>query len=287
MRTYNLSNARILVVATGLFSNQPARGFGFNTVFWKTPSLSTCGDSAATNCYDGTNSAALQAAGSVTTPSGKSLEYVYANGSSGFRVWKEVGGNRILRANGLDEWTKALNLNGRGLSATDFTDANLGSASTKIAGRACPPSVYVDDTNKTATGLCLYYDGGNAAQSLDAAGTSQTVPGSIGLDGYIDYSWYIGNIQTCASKGMRLPTLFETTSTNPGSGMPTDVSPSWANSSTGVPSLGGSTTWTSTTYVNNWDGHAGWNSTTAVFITNGGEGPPPYTYSYAVRCVVP
>ena len=151
-----------------------------------------------------------------TTPSDKSLVYVYANGSSGFKVWKEKEGNRILRANGEDEWAKDLNLNGKGQSTTDFEDANIGSASTIIAGRACPDNVYIDDANKFTTTNCVYFSPASETTALNSSGTSQTYAGSMGLREWISYNggaprWYVGNIKICSDKGMRLPTIYETT----------------------------------------------------------------------------
>ena len=151
-----------------------------------------------------------------TTPSDKSLVYVYANGSSGFKVWKEKEGNRILRANGEDEWAKDLNLNGKGQSTTDFEDANIGSASTIIAGRACPDNVYIDDANKFTTTNCVYFSPASYTTALNSSGYSQTSAGSIGLREWIYYNggaprWYVGNIKICSDKGMRLPTIYETT----------------------------------------------------------------------------
>ena len=161
----------------------------------------------ATTCYYDDSSAI--AAGTATTPLGKVIDYAYANGSSGFKVWKEHGGNRVLRANGSDEWAQSLNLDGRGQSGSDFTDTNIGTANTLITGRACPTNVYIDDNNKFTIGNCVYYTPTYASQTLNAAGTSQNVSGSIGLSSWSSASWYVGNIQTCASKGMRLPTMFE------------------------------------------------------------------------------
>ncbi len=41
-----------------------------------------------------------------------------------------------------------LNLNGKDQSSTDFEDADLGTRSTVIGGRACPDNVYIDDANQ-------------------------------------------------------------------------------------------------------------------------------------------
>lgn len=173
-----------------------------------------CGG-AGDSCYDDTDA---MTAGVAQTPGGKSIEYVFANGSSGVKVWKEVSGNRILRANGSDSWAKDLNLTGRSLSSTDFTDSNLGSSSTLIKGRACPDNVYISNSNKFSTDNCLYYTDGTR-QALSAAGQDQTGPTTIGLGPWTNYdvgqhNWYKGNVRTCSDRGMRLPTVYETITTN-------------------------------------------------------------------------
>ncbi len=216
-----------------------------------------CGG-AGDSCYD---DAAAKAAGVAVTPLGKSLEYVFANGSSGFQVWKEVGSTRILRATGLDEWSKRLNESGRGQSATDFTDAALGTASTLIKGRVCPTHVFVDTGNMTSANNCLYYSPAYAQQRLDAASgtgiTNQTTSGYFGLAFWnvagsgngTSASWYEGNINTCASKGMRLPTLYETAVSAPSNYKPGDATPTF-NAPNGIPSAA-SWTWTASSYTNN------------------------------------
>lgn len=193
--------------------------------------------------------------GTAITPTGKALEYVFANGASGFKVWKEQNGFRILRADGTDEWTKILNTNGKGPTVTDFVDMNLGTASTLITGRVCPPHVYIDDSNPFVTQRCLYHTRKFPFQKLNAAGESQTVPGSIGLGLWSNYTngtgdrrWYVGNIETCSLHGLRLPTAFEIFSVSPGFGdpfPPTNPMPIMANLM-GVPSEAGRNTWTAT-----------------------------------------
>ena len=248
--------------------------------------MTSCGGTAATNCYSGTNAPAVKAAASAQTPSGKILQYVFANGSSGVKVWKEAGGTRILAANGLDQWSMALTLNGRAQSATDFRDINIGTPSTLIEGRVCPGNVYMGDSNPISSENCLHYTPAYAGQAPSAAGSSQTVSGSIGLTGWnvagtgndIGASWYEGNIQLCATNGLRLPTLYETAVTpQPSNYLPTDWSPNaWGG---GVPA---SSTWTWTASAApgaSWPGWI-WSGTTA--------GNSSYTYTnYHVRCVVP
>lgn len=115
---------------------------------------------------------------------------------------------------------KELNLNGVGQSANDFEDANIGTGSTVIAGRACPDNVYIDDSNKFTTGNCVYFSPEYGPQALDAAGTSQTNASTMGLGYWNTYNggsakWHVGNIKICSDKDMRLPTIYETTTTTP------------------------------------------------------------------------
>lgn len=232
-----------------------------------------CGTNAGDNCYTGSTSAAAQTAGYAKTPGGKCLKYVFADGSSGFKVWQEESGTRILRATGLDAWTKALNPDGISVSTTDFTDANLGNGSTLINGRVCPTNVYMDTSNKFTTGNCLYYSPGYGPQRLDAGGTD----GILGLGQWSTTALNNGNIATCSNKSMRLPTLYETTASDPGYGwINTGGSPTgWGN---GIPQAAGATL-TATAYTPNAWYYWGWSGTT----------PAPYHYfdSEYVRCVVP
>ena len=197
-------------------------------------SVTECGG-AGNSCYD--NSAA-KSAGLAVTPGGKTLEYVYANGSSGLQVWKEQGGSRILRANGLDEWAMRLNTSGKGLSSTTFTDPNFGTSSTYLAGRVCPPNVYIDDSNKFTTTNCLYY--------------SPTYSGALNINP-ASWEWFRANTGTCSGKYMRLPTLYETSDTSGLIQYFLDLlggNPTPAGSN-GVPS-GGGQAWTSTSYGQNF-----------------------------------
>jgi uncharacterized delta-60 repeat protein len=187
----------------------------------------------------------------IPGPGGTTLTLQYANGTNGFKIWKEKGGNRILNAKGVvaDGWQKQLNRAGTAFSATDFT------AGANIAGRVCPPNVFLSHSNMTATGRCLYYDAGNAAQALNAA------TGTVAEDFLLYWnntstgrgassSFYEGNIKTCADKGMRLPVLYETTAqvpqpfTSSGPMLPNGdgINPTYA-ASNGVPSMA-DWTWT-------------------------------------------
>ncbi|NBX76843.1 MAG: polymer-forming cytoskeletal protein [Proteobacteria bacterium] len=182
-------------------------------------------------------------------PDNTTLTLQYANGTDGFKVWREKDGNRILNATGLiaNGWQKMLVRAGTAFSASDFTAGN------NIAGRVCPTHVFLNHTNMTATNRCVYYDEGNTAQTLDAESST----GQEGLDWLTEWnrsetgqesasSYYEGNIKTCADKGMRLPTVYETTAEPfedflpPGDG----ISPTWAGGTNGVPGVSSSQTWT-------------------------------------------
>jgi hypothetical protein len=236
--------------------------------------IETCGDTSANNCYSGTNATTLQAGVTLTTPSGKELQY-----SSG--VWLERGsGGRVLASDGSDNWAYQLNPDGRSYSSSLLDKQH-------VAGRACPTNVFVPG-NLVATGKCLYYDGGNPAQTLSASGTSQTDLTTLGLGDWqaagtgngIGASWYEGNITTCAAKGMRLPTLYETTAGDPGTySNPSDASPVFSPSS-GVPISGGAgNTWTSSAYTNS--------SSNKYWIWSASSTYNGNNLYYAVRCVVP
>ena len=216
---------------------------------------------------------------------GTQIDYVVA--SVGFYVWQEHNSpNRILHASGLwassSDWQQTLNVNGEGFSGSNFTTIS------NLAGRACPAnstltSVYIDNSHKVATGYCLYYDGGQTAQVLNNAGTSQVTLGSIGMNNWSNYnggtaSWYVGNVDTCAEKGMRLPTVFETrTTTTSSSYYPTDATPTFAQSN-GVPNYSGYT-WTASAPTVITSNYWVWSGTSVNFTYYG-------TLIY-VRCVIP
>ncbi len=234
-----------------------------------------CGG-AGDNCYDDT---AAITAGTAMTPLGKNL--VYVDNGNGFMVWKDAGSSKILRANGLDEWAMKLNLDGKGFqgAGNEFTDY------TSLAGRKCPPSVYIDDGNKVSANNCLYYTVGYAAQALNAAGTTQDTASTIGLNNWSNYNgggakWYVGNIKTCSDKGMRLPAVFETaTTTTTNSYYPSDATPTFAGATNGIPSHASGYTWTASASTGDNSGYWLWSgSTTSSYA---------YTVSYYVRCVLP
>lgn len=228
-----------------------------------------CGE-ANDSCYN--NKAAL-AAGSAVTFTGKAL--VLMNG-----IWSEKDGTRVLSPNGLDEWAFALTPDGRKFSTNHLKRSD-------IAGRVCPKNVFMPG-NLVATGRCLYYDAGNPAQRLDAPSgdsvTEQMTAGSIRLGVWntnaggngTAASWYEGNIQTCAAKGMRLPTLYETTA-NP-AGNPIDALPTFSPGE-GVPSVGNAYTWTATALYSSY-------SAASYMLWSGtSSGYQSLTTISSIRCV--
>jgi hypothetical protein len=135
---------------------------------------------------------------------------------------------------------------------------------------------------------------GYAPQGLNAAGTSQAALASLGLGAWSGHTsggvakWYVGNVKTCASIGMRLPAKFETTTTDitgddgfSGSDHPlTDGSPTFAQG--GGPHHG-SYTWTATSSVNSTNSYWAWNDSGSTGLYAG------YSQSgnIGVRCVLP
>jgi hypothetical protein len=231
------------------------------------------------SCYD--NATALNAEKACLTGK-RPIELVAASG--GFKVWREKNGTRILKPDGLwasdADWQKNLNRAGTAHTASSFT------AVSSIAGRACPPSVFLSPSNMTASNQCLYYDTGNPSQGLNAAEGS----GIFGED-YLSEgnnpnsgngtakSWYEGNIKTCADKTMRLPTVFES-----GAGYfaawshqyPTDANPNWADTASGVPAaVGGSNATASSA------------GAFAYWKWGGAPGSSSYDSGFRIRCVLP
>lgn len=196
---------RVVVSATGGASNVTSSSATL-TVAASGGAVACSGD-----CY---SDSAATTAGLAQGPDGVTMEYVFANGIDGFKVWREQNGNRILNSTGLiaNGWQKALTRAGTAFDG-DFTSSTyIG----KIAGRVCPPNVFLDHNNMTAENRCLFYDSGHPGQRLDADS------GTLGEDYLLGWnesssgrgeasSYYEGNIKTCADLGMRLPTMYETT----------------------------------------------------------------------------
>ena len=243
------------------------------------PAYPVCGG-PGDSCYDHSEA---KSAGNAVTPGEKILEYV----SNGHRkIWKEAGGDRILRANGLDEWAMKVNYNGKGFSQDYFTGLDL------ITQRKCPPNVYINDNRKFTENNCLYITREYPARQVQEAGKSQTNFGSLGLVYWSDYTngkndprWMVGNIQKCANAGMRLPTAFETTIEGSSGNFPTaDGDPVFAGPA-GVPSDSGGT-WTATSHVKASDVSNGW--TNGYWQWNGTSGGKDWSSNARyVRCVLP
>lgn len=239
----------------------------------------------AGSCYD---DAAAKAEGKATGPNGTEMEYVSANnGINNFKVWKEKNGLRILNAAGLvaNGWQKKLVARGDAFSTQDFESSSL------IEGRVCPKDVFLDHANMTAIKRCLYYDLGTGPVSLASGGLenwSDPNSGPFGGDG-TKASYYEGNISTCANKGMRLPTMYETQMQKPSANLPTGdgllIEPRWADDA-GVPYYAkpGGYEWNWTASAGEWagpdNGFWRWRGT-------GGELFYSYSTSEVARCVLP
>ena len=274
-----------------------------NTECLKTKSAKFCG------CYDKPQ---VMSEGKATLADG--TEIILVPGSGTFKVWKEKNGNRILKPTGLwasqSDWQKALTRAGTAFSDTHYTDVS------KIAGRACPPNVFLDHNNMTATDRCLYYDAGSLPQRLDsdgatgAEGSDWLQSWSSGKSGKgISASYHEGNVKICADKGMRLPTLYETTvRTSPyytmeiiATCLPTGdggAVPLWADNMNGVPSedmtRADSLTktawgvWTATAYACFTSAAEFPEQKSGSYTFFGTSGGAPYYHGiFPIRCVLP
>jgi hypothetical protein len=256
--------------------------------------LSSC----ATDCYlegSSPNFAQNLAVGTERLgPSGSTITLQFANGTSGFKIWREKSGTRILNATGLvaNGWQQTLTRAGTAFTGTAFTNTTHVA---KIAGRSCPPNVFLNYSNMTATNRCLYYDVGTGLLDLDTDRGGASVEAQDWLRDWdstatgrgSSSSYFEGNIKTCADKGMRLPVAYETSMNNPGTtntpNGDSGITPVWAGS-VGVPnaaSEGSGWTWTASAARPGKGYYWVWVSPT-LFSSQ--------TYDYtgrAVRCVLP
>ncbi len=244
------------------------------------------GQASNDDCYVGAENLAINT--ERQGPNSVVMVLQYASGSSGFKIWKEKSGDRILNASGLisNGWQKKLIRSGSGFSESDFI------AASEVGGRVCPPNVFLSHASgatMTSQSRCLYYDQGNATQRLDESGVngieaSDWLQGwNRGNTGRGDLpSYYEGNIKTCGEKGMRLPVVYETTMLMPSSNtyLPNGdfVTPVWAGA-TGVPSIGW--TWTASANRSGTElNYLRWSETQSSHLNYSGE-------TAAVRCVLP
>jgi hypothetical protein len=249
-------------------------------------------------CYDKSD---VMASGKARLSDGTEI-VLYQTGGN-FKVWKEKNGNRILKPTGLwashSDWQKMQTRSGTAFTTTNFTNVS------QIAGRACPTNVFLSHNLMVATDRCIYYDLGNMPQRLDLASSGTEATDFLnrwdsvnsGRAGYLSY--YEGNIKTCADKGMRLPTIYETTIYRPGNaflpGAQADgyynadgIFPIFSTDSVSagnsfVPSVEGVLTWTATA-AGFAGGNAYWNW---VGQTSGGFLTVYNWVENAVRCVLP
>jgi len=246
-----------------------------------------CGDTG-NGCYD--NSSATTA-GVARLSDGTQIDYVDTNNGTGFKVWKEHLGSRILFATGLwssqSDWQKQLNRTGIGAKADDFTDIS------KLGGKACPTNTFINYDNMVVSNLCLYYDTGSTTQALNAdsgiEGEDFIMDGDRPTSGRgTASSWYEGNIQTCASRGMRLPTAYETDAEDQNNfTTQMDATPVFGNN--GVPSYaapGGPYwrfSWTASVNPNRTDYYFRWSTYSQYYYSNTYTSPSDST----IRCVLP
>jgi surface protein len=261
-------------------------------------SVTPIAPSCSGDCYTSAQSLAIGT--ERQGPNSSTLTLQYANGSSGFKIWQEKNGNRILNSTGLiaNGWQKALTRAGTAFDA----DLTSSAAIQAIEGRVCPSQVFVSHSNMVASDRCLYYDSGNAMQSLDQADPANGGPsGAVKAEDYLTYadhaptgrgslySYYEGNIKTCADKGMRLPTLYETTVSGSLTDLPTGDLTSNGGSLSSQPTFVGdgvshysSWTWTATGTPN--DSSKYWKFVGGTGVWGGGGFNANYYY---VRCILP
>ena len=259
-----------------------------------TSTIQTCGQTAETNCYD--NKVALLAGYAMVNIGGTDYEIKTTTiGTS--KIWVNLAGNRLLEVNGLAAWQVGLLSAGEATSRT-VNGGTVLTSTDDIGGRACPLNVYIKLDDWAVAGRCLYYDKGNPSQLLDASPNLTGIqPVPIGTQPL----WFQGNIDTCANKGMRLPTIFETSGTiRQTEGRltpltiihsvvsfdpvvePSSSAPAYGGQK-GVPSCPGSYTWTATPMPN---GYVFWVWQDSVAESSGFGDTSEY-HSQTVRCVLP
>jgi hypothetical protein len=230
-----------------------------------------------------------------TGPGSSILTLQYANGASGFKIWKEKNGSQILNASGVvaNGWQQTLTRAGTAFSGTNMTNlTDIGN----IVGRVCPSNVFRNFTDMTATGRCVYYTASVSTTLNAAQGTS----GAIEAEDFLNLfnnaptgrgsasSYYEGNIKVCADKGMRLPVAYETNMVKPNTfywpSGDTGVTPVWGvTNNNGVPDLGASVTpVTASAFVisGNYANYICYNSTASYSCHYGNS-------ATNLRCVLP
>lgn len=182
------------------------------------PTEPTCG-MPNNSCYD--NLTAMSA-GQARLVDGTKI--VLTEATVGFKVWRDLASNKILKASGLyqqsGDWQKKLQKSGYGYDG-DFLDYKI------LAGRACPEMIYRADYSPVSEDKaenCLYYDAGKTKSVL---GQEPSKFRNVGIE-KTDWMWiwsttwgdlcvnrcrtplyFQGNIRVCNIKGMRLPTIYE------------------------------------------------------------------------------
>jgi hypothetical protein len=203
-------------------------------------------------CYD---NAQAMADGRAKLIDGRKviLDRLSSEGADAFKVWREKTGDRILSSTGVwesdNDWQKFMGQFGyfydeEVVGRNAYLHVTGGGVA--IAGRVCPPNVFLNHQNMMAEGRCLYYNVGlepSADQVLTSFSPEESnfIPffGKEGLSGQgASTSYYEGNRKSC--NYFRLPTIYETQVSQIPSGLdflPTGdgITPVWAGEK-GVPS---------------------------------------------------
>jgi hypothetical protein len=221
----------------------------------------SCGD-ATSSCYGpmGANlpdGSILPVTGALVGGNPVRVKYIKADSTCVdapdarcFRVWQDVNSNKIINASGIwssaNTWQKKLAADGKSKTTNDFT------AISQLAGRVCPPNVYVNDSNKFTTNRCLYYQKDNGIRHSQNIPMHNPTGTFLGLWCSAGEKWFKGNVSSCSTHGMRVPTVYETNATGTfpaGRPYPTSDSgqqmPIFAGAK-GMPTPSGA--WTATTY---------------------------------------
>ncbi|NBV42877.1 hypothetical protein EBR96_08950, partial [bacterium] len=202
------------------------------------------------------------------------------SGTSCFKIWREYNGNKFLNASGIwksgaSTWQKKLNSNGE-----RFKDeyAAFPADTLNFEGLRCPVNSFVYQTAPSVMGQCLYYE--FAQQSILAIADWNSQSSGAG----VSPSFFEGNPDICSAKGMRIPTIVETSiSTKPSNNLPS-YSETYSGAG-GIPSDSNNPSdqnkyfWTATAYGSGVNRFWAWSG-------NSTRGDVSSTVNY-VRCVLP
>lgn len=178
------------------------------------------------DCYRKAELENVQAGTVIPGPETNSeLIYAFANGSNGFKIWRENGGSRFLNASGKVNWgwQKKLESNGNHFVTESSANSSAHTDFTSITGRACPDYVFSSGAARNDQ-PCVYYTSDLSAPGQDLNISKwndlSTSEGAL-------VSWFDANSSLCGARGMRLPTAYEVGATQIGgfNFMPSDTAP--------------------------------------------------------------